>query len=77
MPHLAIATCTNCRSTKYICANYTREHNVFFLDCPVYKFELEFAALRFKHGQTLTEATQEARLSIPSNLRLAISPTYP
>ena len=42
-------TCTNCPSTIHICANCTHHHNVFFQGCPVYKFESEVAALRFKY----------------------------
>ena len=53
----------NCPSIILICANCTLEHNVFFRGCPVYKFELEHACLRFKHGLTLKDAKQEALLS--------------
>ena len=54
---------TNYPSTKCICANCTQQQNVFFRGYPIYKFELEVAALYFKHGLTLKEARQEARLS--------------
>ena len=64
-------------STIHICANCTQEHNVFFRGCPVYKFESEVAALHFKHGLTLKEARQEARLNgfqqVPLSQRISIN----
>ena len=69
--------CTNCPLTKHICANSSQEHNVLFRGCPIYKFELNVAALHFKLDLTLKEARQEARLcgfqQIPLSQHISIN----
>ena len=58
----------NCPSTIRICANCTQKHNVFFRGCPVYKFESEVAALRFKRDPTLKEACLSGFQQVPLSL---------
>ena len=69
-------THTNCPSTIHVCANSTQEHNVF-RGCSIYKFESEVAALCFKHGFTLKEASLKVRLcgfqQVPLSQRISIN----
>ena len=75
VPHLAIPEQNALQ--QYASVNCIQKHIVFFRGCSVYKFESEVTALPFKHGLTLKETRQEARLcsfqQIPLSQRIFIN----